>query len=102
MPRITEDMILENIEGEQYYVWPGTLVTCCLLTLKNGYSVVGVSACAAASNFNADLGKELSRKDAMRQIWPLMGYELRTHLHKTERPNAPLPPVKPAKKGKPV
>ena len=91
MIRVTMDMILDNIEDEKYYSWPGTTVTSCLLVLKNGYSVVGVSACAHAGNFNIVLGQELARKDAIRQIWPLMGYELRTHLHAIERPNAPNP-----------
>jgi hypothetical protein len=91
MPRVTMDMVIDNIEDEKYYTWPGTTVTSCLLVLKNGYSVVGVSACAHAGNFNIVLGQELARKDAIRQIWPLMGYELRTHLHAIERPNAPNP-----------
>jgi hypothetical protein len=95
-PRLTEDMVIDNIENESYYVWPGTTVTSCLLTLKNGYGVVGVSACAHAGNFNIVLGQELARKDAIRQIWPLMGYELRSHLHAIERPNAPNPHVAPS------
>lgn len=91
MPRVTMDMVLDNIEDAKYYTWPGTTVTSCLLVLKNGYSVVGVSACAHAGNFSIVLGQELARKDALRQVWPLMGYELRTHLHAIERPNAPNP-----------
>jgi hypothetical protein len=90
-PRLTEDMILGNIEGEQYYVWPGTTTTICRLQLKNGFDVYGFSACAHAGNFNIVIGQEIARKKAIESIWPLMGYELRTHLHAIERPNAPNP-----------
>jgi hypothetical protein len=57
------------------------LLTLCVLTLRNGFTVVGKSACASPANFNQEIGQQVARGDAVRQIWPLLGYELRTTLH---------------------
>jgi hypothetical protein len=59
---------------------PLHLLTFCVLTLKNGFTVVGKSACASPTNFNQQVGCDVARGDAIRQIWSLMGYELRTRL----------------------
>lgn len=56
------------------------LLTLCVLVMRNGFTVVGKSACASPENFNADIGRRLAREDAVRQLWPLLGYELRTKL----------------------
>jgi hypothetical protein len=61
---------------------PLKLLSVCILVLKNGFSVVGVSAPASPENYNADLGKQYAYENAVRQIWPLMGFALRDRLHK--------------------
>lgn len=61
------------------------LLTFCVLTLKNGFTVHGVSACAAKENYNRDIGERIARGDAVNKIWPLMGYTLRSELSLTER-----------------
>jgi hypothetical protein len=55
-------------------------LTVCVLVLKNGFTVVGKSACASPENFDAELGRKIAREDARRQIWALEGYNLRTKL----------------------
>lgn len=55
-------------------------LTVCVLTLKNGFTVTGESACASRDNYKQDLGERIAREKAVEKIWPLMGYELRTHL----------------------
>jgi hypothetical protein len=52
----------------------------CLLVMKNGFTVIGKSAPASPENFNADLGRKLAYEDAIRQLWPLMGFALRDRL----------------------
>jgi len=56
------------------------LLTFCVLTLRNGFSVTGESACASPENFDAELGRKIARAAAVNKIWPLMGYELRSKL----------------------
>lgn len=56
------------------------LTTFCVLVLKNGFKVVGVSACADPSIYSAEEGYQWARKDAISKVWPLLGYDLRTKL----------------------
>jgi hypothetical protein len=55
-------------------------LTVCILVMHNGYTVVGKSAPADPSNFNADFGRKLAYEDAIRQLWPLMGFAKRNEL----------------------
>ncbi|MBA57022.1 MAG: hypothetical protein CMK89_21445 [Pseudomonadales bacterium] len=79
-PRITPEHLEGVIVSEQYHVFAGTTFTACLLTLKNGYTVLGESACASPENFNAELGRKIARENAKNKIWSLEGYLLREKL----------------------
>ena len=57
-----------------------SLLTFCVLVLKNGFTVTGESACVSPENFDAEIGRNIARQNAVNKIWPLMGYELRTKL----------------------
>ena len=57
-----------------------SLLTFCVLVLRNGFTVTGESACASPENFDAEIGRKIARQNAVNNIWPLMGYELRTKL----------------------
>jgi hypothetical protein len=101
-PRLTPALIEEAIADELYYN-PGRMgsedeqtdfrcmvgdlsfdayrcLTICILVLKNGFTVVGKSACASPENFDRELGRKIAREDAKRQIWPLEGYLLKDKL----------------------
>lgn len=79
-PRITPADIDAAIVSEQYHVFHGTTFTVCLLTLRNGYTVCGESACASPENFNAEIGRKIARENARNKIWALEGYLLRSVL----------------------
>lgn len=79
-PRVTPEHLESVIVSEQYHVFAGTTFTACLLTLKNGYTVLGESACASPENFNAELGRKIARENAKNKIWSLEGYLLREKL----------------------
>jgi hypothetical protein len=55
-------------------------MTLCLITLANGYIVVGKSTPADPENFNEKLGRQFAYEDAIRQIWPLEAYLLRERM----------------------
>lgn len=80
-PRITPQMIEEKIINEDYHVFPGTTVTICLLTLENGFSVVGESASVSAANFDEAIGRKVARQHARDKMWKLEGYLLRETLY---------------------
>ena len=107
-PRITPADIEANIVEERYFTaWEGaqlaywgdsdpenpkpaeggpdmngplSLLTFCVLVLRNGFTVTGESACASPENFDAEIGKKIARTNAVNKVWPLMGYELRSKL----------------------
>lgn len=94
-PRITPADVETNIKSYFYFTAaqaatiidrtidadsPLHLLTFCVLTLRNGFTVTGESACASPENFDAEIGRRIARENAMRKIWPLMGYELRSKL----------------------
>lgn len=79
-PRITPQRVDAQIVDEQYYVFPGTTLTVCALTLANGFVVTGESAAASAENFDEQIGRKIARDNARARIWALEGYLLRSGL----------------------
>lgn len=101
-PRVTPDDLQANIVSEHYFTAGQgiagrcyrevstlhspeqlELLTFCVLVLRNGFTVTGESACASPENFDAEIGRQIARANAVEKIWPLMGYELRTKLATT-------------------
>lgn len=79
-PRVTMDEVNAQIVGETYTVLPSGRVTVCELTLKNGFTVRGESAVVFIENNVPQTGREIARKNAVDQIWPLLGFRLRDEL----------------------
>lgn len=108
-PRVTVDDINANIIDEVYFTAEGgvlgnkylnednatamvelakarkyprqlKLLTFCVLVLRNGFTVTGESACVSPENFDAQIGRDVARKNAVDKIWPLMGYVLKEKL----------------------
>ena len=75
-PKVTKDSIEAKVVKVDYLVLPESTVTLCNITLTNGYSVRGESACVDPRNFNVEIGKGLAYKDAFTKLWPLEGYLL--------------------------
>lgn len=61
---------------------PLKLLTLCVVVMANGFVVVGKSAPASPENFDAEKGQTFAYEDAVRQIWPLMGFALRDRLYR--------------------
>lgn len=79
-PRISPDHIDATIAAEHYHVVPGTTLTMCALTLRNGFVVTGESAAASPENFDHAIGRKIARENARGKIWMLEGYLLRQNL----------------------
>ncbi len=79
-PRVTPDDLDNEILAEQYHQFPGTTVTVCCLTLKNGFNVVGESAAASPENFDIQVGCKVAFTHARDKIWPLLGFRLKDRL----------------------
>ena len=74
------DGVVGNIDEEGDILLPLELLTFCVLVLKNGFTVTGESTCASPENFDAEKGRKIARKNAINNVWPLMGYDLKSKL----------------------
>lgn len=79
-PRLTPALIDETIEKESYHRLTDVL-TVCVLTLRNGFTVTGDSACASPENYNEEIGNKIARENARDKIWVLEGYLLKQKLY---------------------
>lgn len=73
MPALTIDDIENMIEKEET-VTLGVKTTAVVLTLKNGFEVVGTSACVNPAEYNAEIGTKFARERALSKVWELEGY----------------------------
>lgn len=89
-PRVTFDQLQANIVGKKFI--QHDLLTICVLTLANGFTVLGQSACAVPGNFKLDVGQRLAEQDAQNKIWALMGYELKTKVALAMKATSPSNP----------
>ena len=78
-PRVSMDSITETIKKVDYHVFNGVLTICCL-TLRNGFTAIGDSACASPENFNKELGEKIAYDKARGKIYQLEGYLLKERL----------------------
>jgi hypothetical protein len=88
-PRLTPDDIDAAIAHAQYHVFSDSCLTVCCLTLTNGFTVTGESACVSPANFNAELGRKIAWDTARNKIWPLEGYLLKQRLYEQSFTVAP-------------
>ena len=70
-----------KIAKTTYTILPDSTTTICQLTLINGYTVIGKSACVCAENFNVATGEKYAFEDAVNQMWSLEGYLLKQRLY---------------------
>jgi hypothetical protein len=77
-PRVTEQSINEKIQNVEFI--PHGILTICVITMANGYMVVGHSAPASPENYNLEKGRRFAYENAFKQIWSLEGYALRERL----------------------
>ena len=80
-PRLTPEHIDSVIVSSDYHIFKDTCLTVCCLTLENGFTVTGESACVSPENFNEEIGQSIAFDNARDKIWALEGYLLREQLH---------------------
>ncbi len=72
-----------NNPKQPFCPWQLNVMTIALVTMTNGFVVVGTSACAHPDNYDRALGEKFALEDAKRKIWPLLGFALRDRLNRT-------------------
>ena len=75
-PRLSPELIDAKIVGKTFTRLPSGKAMICEITLLNGFTVRGESACVSPANFNQELGEKISYEDARSKIWQIEGYLL--------------------------
>lgn len=68
-----EDQVVKKEFSKQ-----GEKTTVCLLTLNNGFEVMGTSACIDPKNYSKAVGEDLAYEKALDKVWELEGYKSQT------------------------
>lgn len=88
-PRITSDELNANIvdvEIVKHVSKTGQVLRWAVLTTRNGFAVTGrPSASVDPLNDDAEIGVAVAIANAKSELWPLMGYELRSQLAQAGR-----------------
>lgn len=74
--KVTKEGIEARIKSVDYHVLPNSSVTLCNITMTNGFSVRGESACVDPRNFNMEIGRNIAYRNAFNSLWALEGYLL--------------------------
>lgn len=74
--RVTPEYMKSRIASVEYQLWPNSTFTQCRITLDNGYSVMGESACVNPANYRQDIGEKIAHDNAFNKLWPLFGFLL--------------------------
>ena len=75
-PRLTPDDIDAKIKDKTFTNLPSGKCVVCEITLQNGFTVRGESACVSPENFDQEIGNKIAFKNAREKVWQLEGYLL--------------------------
>lgn len=76
MNTITTQTIDARVDSINYTRIPNTTLTICTITMVNGFTVIGHSACVDPARFNQQMGEEIAYENAFEKLWELEGYLL--------------------------
>ena len=83
-PRITPEDIEANIvhtDVVTFITHSRQVLRWAVLTTRNGFAVTGKPSCSVSpENDNAEIGQRIAIENAKSELWPLMGYELKSKL----------------------
>lgn len=80
MPKTVTEEQVEAAIAQEFDWKAGEKTTIVLLKLKNGFEVVGTSACVDAAAYDHEIGKKYARERALSKVWDLEAYVLQSQL----------------------
>lgn len=84
-PRVTLSDINKKVKSESYTILPSGKTLVCEIILENGFGVRGEASVVDPRNFDMEIGKTISRNDAVSKIWVLEGYLLQERLYQNSK-----------------
>jgi len=79
-PRVTPEQVAAKVANTVYHRLTEVL-TVCVITTQNGFTVTGESACASPENYNEEVGNKLAYDEAFGKLYGLEGYLLKEQLY---------------------
>jgi hypothetical protein len=84
-PRVTLEGLhkkITDVEIVKHVTKTGQTLRWAVLTMENGFAVVGKPSCSVSpENDNAELGEKIAIDNSQCQVWELEGYALKQKLH---------------------
>lgn len=77
--KITPEFLQSEVVDVEYRRLTGTM-THCTITVKNGFTFTGESACADPNNYNQELGEKFALENAKSKMWVPYGFLLKQQL----------------------
>lgn len=84
-PKVNYEDIEARISDVNYLRFPGTNATICNITVDNKFSVRGESSSVSDDNYDEEVGKHYSYKNAFNELWPLFGFLLAEDIHREKK-----------------
>lgn len=81
MNKITKEFLESQIASVAYQRGKGTL-THCYITVKNGFTFTGESACVDEASFDEGMGKKFAYEQAFEKMWMPYGFWLKQTMPK--------------------
>lgn len=78
---VTNESLVNKIKKVDYLQPEETTLTICIITVENGFTFRGESACADPNNFNKETGRHWAYKDAFSKLWMPEGYLLKEKMY---------------------
>lgn len=75
-PKVTREEIEAAIKTVSFTVLPNGRTTVCQLTLDNGFTVEGSSACVNLENYDQEKGERFAYERAFDACWRVLGFRL--------------------------
>jgi hypothetical protein len=83
-PKILPSDVSAAIVDETYTLLPNGRTTVCQLTLKNGFTVEGMSSVVDIRNFDEKLGQQVAKANAINNVFLVLGYHLMEQVHQSK------------------
>ena len=72
--KLSYNDLVDVIKDTSYHVFPHTTLTVVCVTLKNGFTITGESACVDPVNFDKAIGEKYALENAIQKLWSLEGH----------------------------
>lgn len=77
--------MMAKIKSTTYTLLPNGRTTICQVTLENGFTVEGSSACVDVANYNQALGEKYSFEKTVDKMWEIEGYLLAEKIYQSTK-----------------